>query len=42
MVSLRTQKRLASAVLKCGRRRVWIDPNEADQISQANSSIKST
>jgi large subunit ribosomal protein L19e len=39
MVSLRTQKRLASAVLKCGRRRVWIDPNEADQISQANSSI---
>lgn len=38
MVSLKTQKRLAAAVLKCGRRRVWIDPNEADQISQANSS----
>lgn len=37
MVSLKTQKRLASAVLKCGKRRVWIDPNEADQVSQANS-----
>lgn len=38
MVNLRTQKRVAAAVLKCGRGRVWIDPNEADQISQANSS----
>jgi large subunit ribosomal protein L19e len=37
MVSLKTQKRLAASVLKCGRRRVWIDPNEADQVSQANS-----
>lgn len=37
MVSLKTQKRLAAAVLKCGKRRVWIDPNEADQVSQANS-----
>ena len=27
MVSLKTQKRLASSVLKCGKRRVWIDPN---------------
>jgi large subunit ribosomal protein L19e len=39
MVNLRTQKRVAAAVLKCGRGRVWIDPNEADQVSQANSSI---
>ena len=39
MVNLRTQKRVAAAVLKCGRGRVWIDPNEADQISQANSRI---
>ena len=38
MVNLRTQKRVAAAVLKCGRGRVWIDPNEADQVSQANSS----
>ena len=40
MVNLRTQKRVAAAVLKCGKGRVWIDPNEADQISQANSSIE--
>ena len=40
MVSLKTQKRLAAAVLKCGKRRVWIDPNEADQVSQANSRTK--
>jgi large subunit ribosomal protein L19e len=38
MVNLRTQKRVAAAVLKCGRGRVWIDPNESDQVSQANSS----
>lgn len=38
MVNLSTQKRVAAAVLKCGKGRVWIDPNEADQISQANSS----
>lgn len=38
MVNLRTQKRVAAAVLKCGKGRVWIDPNEADQVSQANSS----
>ena len=40
MVNLKTQKRVAAAVLKCGKGRVWIDPNEADQVSQANSSIK--
>ena len=40
MVNLKTQKRVAAAVLKCGRGRVWIDPNEADQVSQANSSIQ--
>lgn len=28
MVSLKNQKRLASEVLKCGRKRVWMDPNE--------------
>ena len=38
MVNLKNQKRVAAAVLKCGRGRVWIDPNEADQVSQANSS----
>merc|ERR1711963_673520 len=37
MVSLKTQKRLASAVMKCGQRRVWLDPNEASEISLATS-----
>ena len=37
MVSLKLQKRLAAAVLKCGKRKVWLDPNEANEISNANS-----
>ena len=37
MVNLRLQKRLAAAVLKCGRGRVWMDPNETSEISLANS-----
>jgi len=28
MVSLKSQKRLASEVLKCGSKRVWMDPSE--------------
>merc|ERR1711975_14545 len=36
-VSLKLQKRLASAVLKCGKRKVWLDPNEVNEISMANS-----
>lgn len=39
MVSLKSQKRLASEVLKCGKKRVWMDPNEVEQIGQANSRI---
>ena len=38
MVNLRLQKRLASAVLKCGKKRLWLDPNESNEISLANSS----
>ena len=38
MVGLKVQKRLASNVLKCGKKRVWLDPNEANEISLANSS----
>merc|ERR1712093_455585 len=30
-------KRLAAAVLKCGRKKVWLDPNEISEISMANS-----
>merc|ERR1719274_573883 len=37
MVSLRLQKRLASSVLKCGKRKIWLDPNEINEISMANS-----
>jgi len=31
------QKRLAASVLKCGKRRVWCDPNESKDIGAANS-----
>uniref|UniRef100_A0A7S3N5H5 Large ribosomal subunit protein eL19 domain-containing protein n=1 Tax=Euplotes harpa TaxID=151035 RepID=A0A7S3N5H5_9SPIT len=37
MAFLRHQKRLAGAVLKCGKNRVWIDPNEASEVAMANS-----
>jgi len=36
-ISLKLQKRLASAVLKCGTNKVWLDPNESNEISNANS-----
>lgn len=38
MVSLKLQKRLAASVMQCGLRKVWLDPNEANEISMANSS----
>ncbi|KRZ11706.1 60S ribosomal protein L19 [Trichinella zimbabwensis] len=37
MSNLRLQKRLASIVLKCGKNKVWLDPNETNEISNANS-----
>lgn len=37
MVSLKLQKRLAASVMGCGLRKVWLDPNEANEISMANS-----
>lgn len=37
MSSLRLQKRLASSVLKCGGNKVWLDPNESNEIANANS-----
>ncbi|CAM9485561.1 unnamed protein product [Choristocarpus tenellus] len=36
-VSLKLQKRLAASVLKCGKGKVWLDPNEVNEISLANS-----
>ncbi|KAK9136808.1 hypothetical protein Sjap_007402 [Stephania japonica] len=37
MVSLKLQKRLAASVLNCGKGKVWLDPNEANEISMATS-----
>jgi large subunit ribosomal protein L19e len=37
MTNLSTQKRLAAAVLHCGKRKVWLDPNETTEIANANS-----
>jgi ribosomal protein L19E len=37
MVALKLQKRLAASVLGCGLRKVWLDPNEVNEISMANS-----
>jgi len=37
MVNLRTQKRLASSVLGVGQRKIWLDPSEVSEISNANS-----
>ena len=37
MVSLRLQSRLAASILKVGSKRVWMDPNEVNEIALANS-----
>merc|ERR1712000_307684 len=37
MVNLTTQKRLAASVVGCGKRKIWLDPNETSEISNANS-----
>lgn len=37
MVALKLQKRLAASVLRCGERKVWLDPNEINEIHNANS-----
>lgn len=34
---MKLQKRLAASVLKCGRRKVWLDPSETQEIQTANS-----
>ena len=36
-VSLKLQKRLAASVLGCGKRKIWLDPTEINEISMANS-----
>lgn len=37
MVALKLQKRLSASVLGCGKGKVWLDPNETNEISMANS-----
>ena len=37
MVSTKLQRRLASSILGCGSKKVWLDPNEQTEISAANS-----
>lgn len=34
---MKLQRRLAASVSKCGKGRVWLDPNEASEIALANS-----
>lgn len=42
MVSLKLQKRLAASVMKCGQKKIWLDPNEVSEISMANSRTSSS
>lgn len=35
--SLKLQKRLAASVMKCGKKKVWLDPNEINEIGNTNS-----
>ena len=37
MSSLKLQKRLAASVLRCGKKKVWLDPNEINEIANTNS-----
>jgi len=37
MVNLLTQKRLAASVIGCGKNKIWLDPNEVNEIGNANS-----
>merc|ERR1712187_224046 len=37
MSTLKVQKRLAASVLKCGKNKIWLDPNETTEIGNANS-----
>jgi len=34
---VKSQKRLAASIKKCGKNKIWLDPNEATEIGLANS-----
>uniref|UniRef100_A0A0G4FMD5 Ribosomal protein L19 n=1 Tax=Chromera velia CCMP2878 TaxID=1169474 RepID=A0A0G4FMD5_9ALVE len=38
-LKLKLQKRLAASILGCGKRRVWLDPNETSEISMGTSRV---
>lgn len=35
--SLKLQKRLAASVMRCGKKKIWLDPNEINEIANTNS-----
>jgi large subunit ribosomal protein L19e len=35
--NLKNQRRLAASLLKCGKNRVWLDPERLDEISEATT-----
>ena len=37
MVNLRLQRRLSASILHVGSKKVWMDPNEVNEIALANS-----
>lgn len=37
MVTMKLQRRLASSILKCGKNRVWMDPEEIKNVKNASS-----
>ncbi|KAL3274069.1 hypothetical protein HHI36_015488 [Cryptolaemus montrouzieri] len=37
MSNLRLQKRLAASIRGCGKKKIWLDPNETTVIANANS-----
>jgi large subunit ribosomal protein L19e len=39
MPALELQRRLAASIKKCGGNRIWLDPNETNEISMANSRL---
>lgn len=39
MSNLRAQKRLAASVKNCGKKKIWLDPNESVEISGANTRL---
>lgn len=39
MSNLRLQKRLAASIAKCGKKKIWMDPNEINEIAGANTRL---